>query len=66
MKVPISTATENIAMMMPKMNFIIPNMTSPTMQRAIYPNQTTKVMRVEPTAESNLHQVCVILMFVVI
>ena len=66
MKVPISTATENIAMMMPKMNFIIPNMTSPTMQRAVYPNQATKVMRVEPTAESNLHQVCVILMFVVI
>ena len=66
MKVPISTATENIAMMMPKMNFIIPNMTSPTMQRAIYPNQATKVMRGEPTAESNLHQVCVILMFVVI
>ena len=66
MKVPISTATENIAMMMPKMNFIIPNMTSPTMQRAIYPNQATKVMRVEPIAESNLHQVCVILMFVVI
>ena len=66
MKVPISTATENIAMMMPKMNFIIPNMTSLTMQRAIYPNQATKVMRVEPTAESNLHQVCVILMFVVI
>ena len=46
MKVPISTATENIAMMMPKMNFTIPNMTSPTMQRAIYPNQATKVMRV--------------------
>ena len=66
MKVPISTATENIAMMMPKMNFIIPNMTSPTMQRAIYPNQATKVMRVEPTAESNLHQVCVMLMFVII
>ena len=66
MKVPISTATENIAMMMPKMHFIIPNMTSPTMQRAIYPNQATKVMRVEPTAESNLHQVCIILMFVVI
>ena len=66
MKVPISTATENIAMMMPKMNFIIPNMTSPTMQRAIYPNQATKVMRVEPTAESNLQQVCVMLMFVVI
>ena len=66
MKVPISTATENIAMMMPKMNFIIPNMTSLTMQRAIYPNQATKVMRVEPTAESNLHQVCVVLMFVVI
>ena len=66
MKVPISTATENIAMMMPKVNFIIPNMTSPTMQRAIYPNQATKVMRVEPTAESNLHQVCVMLMFVVI
>ena len=66
MKVPISTATENIAMMMPKMNFIIPNMTSPTMQRAIYPNQATKVMRVEQTAENNLHQVCVMLMFVVI
>ena len=66
MNIPISTATENIAMMMPKMNFIIPNMTSPTMQRAIYPNQATKVMRVEPTAESNLHQVCVMLMFVVI
>ena len=66
MKVPISTATENIAMMMPKMNFIIPNMTSPTMQRAIYPNQATKVMRVEPTAESNLQQVCVMLMFVII
>lgn len=66
MKVPISTATENIAMMMPKMNFTIPNMTSPTMQRAICPNQATKVMRVEPTAESNLHQVCVMLMFVVI
>ena len=66
MKIPISTATENIAMMMPKMNFIIPNMTSPTMQRAIYPSQATKVMRVEPTAESNLHQVCVMLMFVVI
>ena len=60
MNVPISTATEKIAMMMPKMNFTIPNMTSPTMQRAIYPNQATKVMRVEPTAESNLHQVCVI------
>ena len=66
MKVPISTATENIAKMMPKMNFIIHNMTSPTMQRAIYPNQATKVMRVEPTAENNLHQVCVMLMFVVI
>ena len=66
MNIPISTATENIAMMMPKMNFIIPDMTSPTMQRAIYPNQATKVMRVEPTAESNLHQVCVMLMFVVI
>ena len=66
MNVPISTATENIVMMMPKMNFIIPNMTSPTMQRAIYPNQATKVMRVEPTAENNLHQVCVVLMFVVI
>ena len=66
MKVPISTATENIAMMMPKINFPIPNMTSPTMQRAIYPNQATKVMRVEPTAEINLHQVCVRLMFVVI
>ena len=29
--------------MIPKMNFTIPNMTSPTMQRAIYPNQATKV-----------------------
>ena len=66
MKVPISTATENIAMMMPKMNFTIPNMTSPTMQRAMYPNQTANVMRVEPTAEINLHQICVMLMFVVI
>ena len=66
MNVPISTATEKTDMRMPKMNLITPNMTSPTMQRAIYPNQATKVMRVEPTAESNLHQVCVILMFVVI
>ena len=66
MNVPISTTIERMEMMMPKMNFTIPNMTSPTMQRAIYPNQATKVMRVEPTAESNLHQVCVILMFVVI
>ena len=66
MKVPISITTEKTDIMMPKMNFTIPNMTSPTMQRAIYPNQATKVMRVEPTAESNLHQVCVILMFVVI
>ena len=66
MNVPISTTTEKTDMMMPKMNFIIPNMTSPTMQRAIYPNQTTKVMRVEPTAENNLYQVCVMLMFVVI
>ncbi len=61
-----STTIERMEMMMPKMNFTIPNMTSPTMQRAIYPNQATKVMRVEPTAESNLHQVCVMLMFVVI
>lgn len=66
MNVPISTTIERMEMMMPKMNFTIPNMTSPTMQRAIYPNQATKVMRVEPTAESNLHQVCVVLMFVVI
>lgn len=66
MKVPISTTTEKTDMMMPKMNFTIPNMTSPTMQRAIYPNQATKVMRVEPTAESNLQQVCVMLMFVII
>ena len=66
MKVPISTTTEKTDIMMPKMNFTIPNMTSPTMQRAIYPNQATKVMRAEPTAESNLHQVCVVLMFVVI
>ena len=66
MNVPISTTIERMEMMMPKMNFTIPNMTSPTMQRAIYPNQATKVMRVEPTAESNLHQVCVMLMFVVI
>ncbi len=53
MNVPISTTIERMEMMMPKMNFTIPNMTSPTMQRAIYPNQATKVMRVEPTAESN-------------
>lgn len=66
MKVPISTTTEKTDMMMPKMNFTIPNMTSPTMQRAIYPNQATNVMRVEPTAENNLRQVCVMLMFVVI
>ena len=66
MKVAICTATENIAMMMPKMNFIIPNMSEPTMQSAIPHNQATKVMRSEPTAETNLHQVCVILMFVVI
>ena len=66
MKVPISTTTEKTDIMMPKMNFTIPNMTSPTMQRAIYPNQATKVIMVEPTAESNLHQVCVMLMFVVI
>ena len=66
MNVPISTTIERMEMMMPKMNFTIPKMTSPTMQRAIYPNQATKVMRVEPTAESNLHQVCVMLMFVVI
>ena len=66
MNVPISTATEKTDMRMPKMNLTTPNMTSPTMQRAIYPNQATKVMRVEPTAENNLHQVCVMLMFVVI
>ena len=65
MNVPISTTIERMEMMMPKMNFTIPNMTSPTMHSAIYPNQATKVMRVEPTAESNLHQVCVMLMFVV-
>ena len=53
MKVPISTATENIAMMMPKMNFTIPNMTSPTMQRTIYPNQATKVTT-ESTAKCRL------------
>ena len=44
MNVPISTTIERMEMMMPKMNFTIPNMTSPTMQRAIYPNQATKVM----------------------
>ena len=54
MNVPISTTTEKTDMRMPKMNLTTPNMTSPTMQRAIYPNQATKVMRVEPTAESNL------------
>ena len=66
MNITISTATEKTDMRMPKMNLTTPNMTSPTMQRAIYPNQATNVMRVEPTAESNLHQVCVMLMFVVI
>ena len=64
MNVPISTATEKTDMRMPKMSLTTPNMTSPTMQRAIYPNQATNVMRVEPTAESNLNQVCVMLMFV--
>ena len=66
MNVPISTTIEIMEMMMPKMNFTIPNMTSLTMPIAIYPNQATNMMRVEPTAESNLHQVCVMLMFVVI
>ena len=66
MNVPISTTTEITDMRMPKMSLTTPNMTSPTMQRAIYPNQATNVMRVEPTIESNLHQVCVMLMFVVI
>ena len=49
MNVPISTTIERMEMMMPKMNFTIPNMTSPTMQIAIYPNQATKVMRAQPT-----------------
>ena len=66
MNAPISTNTERNESVMPKIKLTTPNMTSPTMQRAIYPNQATKVMRVEPTAESNLHQVCVMLMFVVI
>ena len=66
MNIPISTAVEKTDMIMPKMNFTTPSMTSPTMQRAMYPNQATKVMRVEPTAESSLHQVRVMLMFVVI
>ena len=66
MNVPISTTTEMTDMRMPKMNLTTPNMTSLTMPIAIYPNQATNMMRVEPTAESNLHQVCVMLMFVVI
>ena len=66
MNVPISTATEKIVMRMLKTNLTTPNMTSPTMPRAIYPNQATNVMRVEPTVENILHQVCVMLMFVVI
>ena len=66
MNVPISTTTEITDMRMPKMSLTTPNMTSPTMQRAMYPNQTANVMRVEPTAEINLHQICVMLMFVVI
>ena len=66
MNVPISTTTEITDMRMPKMSLTTPNMTSPTMPRVMYPNQATKVMRVEPTAESNLHQVCVMLMFVAI
>ena len=65
MNVPISTTTEKTDMRMPKMNLTTPNMTSLTMPIAIYPNQATNMMRVEPTAESNLHQVCVMLMFVV-
>ena len=66
MNVPISTTIERMEMMMPKMNFTIPNMTSPTLQRAVYPNQATTVMWVQQTTESNLHPVCVLLMFVVI
>ena len=64
MNVPISTTIERMEMMMPKMNFTIPNMTSPTMQRAIYPNQATKVMRVEPTAETGqTHQIIYLLTY---
>ena len=60
MNVPISTAAEKTDMRMPKKNLTTPSMTSPTMQRAMYPNHTAHVMRVEPMAESSLHQVCVV------
>ena len=60
MNVPISTAAEKTDMRMPKMNLTTPSMTSPTMQRAMYPNHTAHVMKVEPMAESSLHQVCVV------
>ena len=35
MNVPISTTIERMEMMMPKMNFTIPNMTSPTWWRLL-------------------------------
>ena len=66
MNAPISTNTERNESVMPKIKPTTPNMTSPTMPRAIYPNHTTNEMMDVLTAESNLHNVCPMLMFVVI
>ena len=66
MNAPISTNTERNESVMPKMNVTTPNMTSPTMPIAIYPNRTTNEMMDVLTAESNLHNVCPMLIFVVI
>lgn len=66
MNAPISTNTERNESVMPKMKVTTPNMTSPTMPRAIYPNHTTNEMMDVLTAESNLHNVCPMLMLVVI
>ena len=66
MNAPIGTNTERNERVMPKMKVTTPNMTSPTMPSAIYPNHTTNEMMDVLTAESNLHNVCPMLMFVVI
>ena len=63
---PILCNTERNESVMPKMKVTTPNMTSPTMSRAMYPNHTTNEMMDVLTAESNLHNVCPMLMFVVI
>ena len=48
MNVPISTTIERMEMMMPKMNYNS-QYDFTDHAEAIYPNQATKVMRVEPT-----------------